>query len=269
MLSKRTGIWVLLSVTVIVALAAMMAPRVAQPLSYHHFADQRSWLGIPNFGDVVSNLGFAIVGIWGLLVLLRGQDSQDTTKAARPRVTFVDPQERWAWLIVFAGMVLVAAGSSYYHLAPDNERLVWDRLPMTIVFMALVDAMITERVSVRAGLTLLPFLLLLGIGSVVQWHFSEIRGAGDLRFYAAVQIYAVMVLLVVLLLPPRYTRSADLAVVVGFYVLAKLLETFDRIVFSFGYFVSGHTLKHLAAAAAGWWVLRMLEKRTPVAYQSP
>jgi hypothetical protein len=254
LLSKRTGIWVLLGVTVAVACVAAVVPRFAQPLSYHQFADRRSWLGIPNFGDVASNLGFAVVGIWGLWVLLRKPN----------RIMFLDARERWPYVIAFAGMFLVAVGSSYYHLAPDNARLVWDRLPMTVAFMALVDAMIAERISVRVGMILLPVLLLIGIGSVEQWHLSELRGAGDLRFYAALQVYAVLVLLVILLLPPRYTRGADLLAVVGFYALAKALETTDRTVFAVGHVVSGHTLKHLAAAAAGWWIVRMLLKRAPV-----
>ena len=254
MLSRRTGVWILAGVTVFVAAGTMLTPRMAQPLSYHHFADQRSWLGIPNFGDVASNVGFAVVGLWGLWVLL-----------AKPGcVVFVDARERWNYLIVFGGMILVAWGSSCYHLSPDNNRLVWDRLPMTIVFMALAAAMISERVSVRAGLALLPVLLVLGVASVIQWDLSERAGHGDLRFYAAVQIYAIVVLLVILLLPPRYTRSRDLVVVVGFYVLAKVLETWDRAIFRALHIVSGHTLKHLAAAAAGWWILRMLEKRRPV-----
>lgn len=254
MLSKRTGLLVLAGVTLVVIIAAILAPRVGQPLSYHNFADRRGWLGIANFGDVVSNAGFAIVGIWGLAILL-GKPS---------RVEFVDSRERWPYVIVFAGMVLTAIDSSYYHLAPDNGRLVWDRLPMTIVFMALVAAMVMERISLPTGLALLPILLLIGIASVVQWHISEINGSGDLRFYAALQVYAVLLLLVILLLPPRYTRSADLVVVVGFYVLAKITETADREIFAFGHIVSGHTIKHLAAAAAGLWILWMLEKRRPV-----
>lgn len=106
----------------------------------------------------------------------------------------------------------------------------------------------------------LPLLLALGVGSVFQWYWSEFRGAGDLRLYATVQVYAMVVLLVALLLPPRYTRSADLAVVAGFYVLAKVFESSDGIIFSWR-IVSGHTLKHLAAAAAGYWILRMLGRR--------
>ena len=82
-----------------------------------------------------------------------------------------------------------------------------------------------------------------------------------MRFYAAVQVYAILILLLALLFPPKYTRGADFAVVVGFYLVAKILEESDRQVFAFGHIVSGHTLKHLAAAAAGYWILRMLRKR--------
>jgi len=253
-MSRKYAIWAVLGLTVLVATIAILLPRFAQPLSYHNFADQRAWLSIPNFGDVVSNLPFAIFGAWGLWFLL-------SLSPAEADLRFVDPGERWTYVLVFLGLLLTAIGSSYYHLAPDNARLGWDRLPMTIVFMALVAAMIEERISVRAGLWLLPFLLAIGVFSVWQWYWSELRGAGDLRFYAAVQVYSALVLLLVLLFPTNYTRGGDLGVVVLFYVLAKLLETFDTQIFALGHIVSGHTLKHLAAAMAGYWILRMLRKR--------
>jgi hypothetical protein len=123
--------------------------------------------------------------------------------------------------------------------------------------------MISERMSVPAGFYLLPVLLLIGAGSVILWWYSEARGAGDLRFYAAVQIYAVLILPVLLWLPPRYTRSRDFAVVFTLYVLAKVFETLDRQRFTLGqHTISGHTLKHLAAGAAG-----MLQKRQPTQAQ--
>jgi hypothetical protein len=103
-----------------------------------------------------------------------------------------------------------------------------------------------------------------GIGSVIQWHLSVQRAAGDLRFYMAVQVYAVLALFAALLLPPRYTRGSDLAVVAGLYVLAKICELADRQIFPIGYLVSGHTLKHLASGVAGFWILRMLQKRQPI-----
>jgi len=253
--SQRTGAWALASFTIAVVAVTMLVPRIHQPLSYHNFADQRGWLGIPNFGNVVSNLLFAIAGVWGLLFLCRQHG----------REIFVDPRERLAYLLVFLGLLLTALGSSYYHLAADNSRLVWDRLPMTIAFMALASAMIAERISVPAGSYMLPILILIGMGSVVWWWHTEQICAGDLRFYAAVQVYAVLVLPLMLLLPPRYSRSSDFVVIFGLYITAKILETLDRQIFAFDrHTISGHTLKHLAAGAAGFWILRMLQKRRPL-----
>jgi hypothetical protein len=215
-------------------------------------------LGVPNFGDVVSNLPFAVIGVLGIAFLLRS----GTDPASEH---FLDSRERWPYLVAFVGLLLTAFCSSYYHLHPNNARLVWDRLPMTVVFMSMVAAMIAERVQLRAGLLLLPLFLIAGIASVLQWYASELHGVGDLRFYAAVQAYSALVLLIVLLFPARYSRGSDLAIIVGFYVLAKVLELLDkRIFFHTAHLVSGHTLKHLAAAAAGYWLLRMLQTRQPV-----
>jgi len=250
-ISRRYGIYLLLGFALVIAAAAFFAPRIPQPQYYHNFADQRAWLGVPNFGNVASNALFAIAGTLGLIVLCRKQS----------RSQFVDSRERWPYILFFLGLLLTAWGSSYYHLAPGNARLEWDRLPMTIAFAALVAAVIAERISVQAGLYLLPLLILTGASSVVLWKISEAQGAGDLRFYAAVQVCAVFVLPIALLLPPRYNRGSDFAVVFGLYVLAKIFETADRQIFSVGHVVSGHTLKHLAAGAAGFWILRMIEKR--------
>ena len=250
--SKKASLWTLIILTAIIVLICCMIPRIPQPQSYHLFADRRSFRGIPNFGDVVSNLPFAMVGIWGLVFLLRSA------------TVFLDRREIWAYLIAFAGLLLTAFGSSYYHLAPDNARLVWDRLPMTITFMAMVAAVIAERINVRLGIWLLPILLLVGFASVWQWYWSETRGAGDLRFYAAVQAYSALVVLLALFFPPRYTRGSDFGLVLGFYALAKVLELFDISIFRALHIVSGHTLKHVAAAAAGFFILRMLQKRKPV-----
>jgi hypothetical protein len=250
MTARNKGLILLIAPAIMVAIVALLLPRIPQPLAYHNFVDQRGWLGIPNFGDVVSNVPFAIVGLWGLVVLFTPGETK-----------FRDARERWLYLVMFSALILTAGGSAYYHLAPDNARLVWDRIPINIVFMALLAAVIAERVSVGAGLALFPLLELVGVGSVLYWHASELHGHGDLRFYAAVQVYAILILLLALLLPAKYTRGTDFVIVVGLYALAKILEEGDRQVFAVGHIVSGHTLKHLAAAAAGYWILRMLEKR--------
>src|SRR3974390_3856287 len=176
MLSKRTGAILLVTLTALIALSAALAPRIAQPLSYHHFADFRTAFGIANVGNVLSNLLFAIFGAWGLYFLAQKESSK----------AFLDPRERYPYVTLFLGILLTAFGSGYYHLMPDNSRLVWDRLPMTVAFMSLVSAMIAERIDVTLALRLFLPLLALGILSVIHWHLSELRGHGDLRFYAAV-----------------------------------------------------------------------------------
>lgn len=231
--------------------AALLLPAVPQPLDYHHFADRRDLYGIENFLDVISNAGFLLVGIVGLVVV------------ARRTTAFEQPAERLPYAVFFVGMVLTALGSAYYHLSPDNERLFWDRLPMTIAFMSLVSAQLVDRVSVRAGLALLAPLLLLGIASVVYWRVTERAGEGNVVPYGVLQGYSVVVLAMFAIShPSRYTRGADIGWVFAGYLVAKLLEAADRRTYEVGHVLSGHTLKHLVAAVAGAVVCAMLARRT-------
>jgi len=242
--------WIL-ALTVVALLAAFLLPAVRQPLEYHDFADHRHAMGIDNFLDVVSNIGFLISGLLGLLIV------------GGRRACFAAPGERWPYAVFFVGVLLTALGSGYYHLAPDNETLFWDRLPMTIAFMGLVASQIVDRINVRAGLALLLPMLLLGAASVIYWRITERMGAGNVLPYGILQGYSVVILLLLAMLnPSRYTRGNDIYWVFGWYVLSKVLETFDAEVLAFSHFVSGHTLKHLAAAAAGFAVCYMLMNRT-------
>jgi hypothetical protein len=255
MVSRHTGLMILAVVTILLFSSLALIPRIPQPLAYHNFADQRSWPGIPNFSNVISNLPFAVFGVMGLAFL----------RSSVARRGFLDPRERWPYFFIFLGLSLTAFGSGYYHWHPDNATLLWDRLPMTIAFMGIIAALITERISVRAGLVALAPLLLIGAASPIQWYLSELHGRGDLRFYAGVQACAVLMLpLFLVLFPARYSRSSDLAIVAAFYVLAKLLETFDAQIYALGYLASGHTLKHLAASLSGYFILRMLRLRHPL-----
>jgi hypothetical protein len=237
--------------TLLTVAAAFLLPPMPQPLDYHDFADQRDALGIENFLDVVSNLAFLAAGLVGLFVVFSG------------RACFEFPAERWPYAVFFLGILLTAAGSAWYHLAPDNESLFWDRLPMTIAFMGLVSSQVVDRISVRAGLVLLGPMLLVGVASVVYWIFTERQGAGNVLPYALLQGYAVLVLLIMAALHrSRYTRANDLYLIFGWYVLAKLLEFFDAPVLEYSHLVSGHSLKHVAAAVAGFVTCHMLLRRS-------
>jgi hypothetical protein len=136
---------------------------------------------------------------------------------------------------------------------------------MSVAFMALLAAMISERIHPRAGVTLLGPLVLAGIASVLYWHWGEAAGTGNLRPYVAVQTFAIVaVLLIFFLFPPRYSRGTDILVAVAWYALAKGAEFYDGEIFSAGQLVGGHALKHLFAALATFWILRMIWRRDPI-----
>ncbi len=253
----------ILAGSLIVALAATaFVDPLPQDPAYHLFADRRSCLGIPNFADVSSNIGFALVGLWGLWTILRSSGKN----------IFRSRRERWPYLVFCAGVALVSAGSAWYHLAPGNDRLFWDRLPMTVAFMAFFAAVFADRIE-RPGLTrwLLPLLVGAGILSLLHWRWTEAMGHGDLRFYGLVQFYPVFALPLVLFLFPagRLTSGRHLFWIIFWYGLAKALEYFDGGIFAlFGNAVSGHSLKHLAAAAAALVVIRMIDRREQAVFRA-
>jgi hypothetical protein len=225
---------------------------------------------VPNALNVLSNVPFLLVGLRGLWYLLFGDGSQASRVASAPG-GWRQPTERWAFVLMFVGVALTGFGSTYYHLQPNNDRLVWDRLPMALGFMGLIVAMMAERISVRlAGWLLLP-LAVIGVASVLQWHWTEQHACGDLRLYFFIQGYSLFFVLVTpLLFPPRYTRTADWYIGLGWYVLAKACEFLDGPIYSTtASIVSGHTLKHLFGAVSTYWLLRMLMLRRPLIPSSP
>lgn len=228
------------------AAVILLLPPIAQSPSYHHFADGRAIFGVPNAADVLSNLGFLLAGLAGLVACARREFP-----------------ERRLYAVFFASAVLVCLGSGYYHLAPDDDRLVWDRLPMTIGFMSLLAAVVAERIDLAWGRRLLAPLSLLGLASVLYWKWSEDQGAGDLRPYALVQFLSFALIVHALLAFRGRPGGARLFWAgIGWYALAKLCEALDRPIFAAtGERLSGHTLKHLAAAAGFACVVAIVRAR--------
>lgn len=164
------------------AICFAVLPPITQDPRYHAFADGRTLHGVPNIWNVISNVPFFIVALWG-------------ARNFRLRVAFVEPWERIAYGASLAGTAAVGIGSAYYHLHPDDARLFWDRLPMTAVFMSLVATTIGERVSMKAGKLLLLPMILLGFGTVFYW-----RSSGDLRPYCVVQFGSMIAVPLILAL---------------------------------------------------------------------
>lgn len=256
-MSAHTRLLLIGGVMIAFIVAVCTLPPISQNPSYHLMADQRTLLGVTNFWNVLSNLPFLLVGAFGLRFALK-------QVGCRRDGAFVHPREAWPYVAFFAGVLLTGVGSVCYHLAPTNGSLVWDRLPMTMAFTAIVAAVVAERVSVRLGLAVLLPLLAIGVASVGYWYWTEAQGRGDLRSYGAVQGYPIIIIpMLMLLFPAKYTRSADLGLAFLLYAAAKVFEQFDSVIFQLGSVVSGHTLKHLAAGLATYVILRMLMKRRP------
>jgi hypothetical protein len=248
----------LIGITVVAVALALFLPAMPQPLAYHDFADKREAYGIENFLDVTSNLAFTAAGLAGLMVVLRS------------RSCFASPAERLPYLVFAVGVLLTGAGSCYYHLYPNNETLFWDRLPMVISFMSLVAAQIVDRVDARSGLLALVPMLLVGVATVVYWIVTERLGRGNVVPYAVLQAYSVIVLLKLAAMhPSRYTHGSAIYAVFAGYLLAKGFEHYDRQIFELTGFVSGHTLKHVAAGLAGLPVVWMLWRRRLVTRVAP
>jgi hypothetical protein len=244
------GSVLLLGSGIVAAAFLSLVPPIPQDPAYHAFADRRTILGVPHFWNVASNLPFVLVGLAGLRRLRRGSLPGGL------------PELHPHYALFFLGTALVGVGSGYYHLAPSNATLLWDRLAMTIAFMPFFAAMLGERLSLGVGRrTLLP-LLILGPGSVLYWYGTELLGRGDLRPYALVQFLPLLLLPVLLLgFPSPLAGSGYLWGALGAYGIAKLFEWQDAPLFALLGMGGGHTLKHLAAAAGASLFLLALERR--------
>jgi hypothetical protein len=214
---------------------ALLLPAIAQNPKYHLFADQRIWLGVPRAADVFSNLAFVAVGLFGAIILLlpHGAHLRKATAAS-------------LWCVA-VGFVLTGIGSAWYHLQPNDATLVWDRLPMTLVLAGVISAAVAERLGENIAIAALAVLVVAGVVSVMYW-----RSSGNLTPYAVLQFGGIAALLALLAL----TRGSDDPFawwwIVGWYCFAKVAELMDQNVWeATGGIVAGHTIKHLAAAAAG------------------
>lgn len=209
---------------------------IAQPPDYHHFADVRSAFGIPNAADVLSNMGFAAVGLWGCV-----------------RVGHRQP----GYLLFLGALVMTGAGSFFYHLAPDDARLVWDRIPIALACAGLLAGVHARCTGHDNELRNTGILAVAAVTSVMWWSWT-----GDLRPYLMLQVLPLV------LIPlwqwacgtPRKERMA-FAVAILLYIHAKAAELHDHEVLYATGIMSGHTLKHLLATAAAALIVSTLGRR--------
>ena len=227
---------------IILAFISIIAMLTVQPIKqsehYHAFSDEHTLGGIPNFLNVVSNLPFLLVGLLGLIQVRNFKVN------------------KLQYCVFFFGISLVSFGSAYYHYCPSSETLLWDRLPMTLAFMALFSIIISEFINSKAGQVMLFPFLSVGIISIVIWLIGD-----DLRMYALVQFYPMLAIPIVLLFCKSNGKSSNAYwVLLIAYIIAKFFEHFDLQVYDVLKIISGHSLKHIAAAI-GVYLFLLLKRK--------
>jgi hypothetical protein len=250
-MNHKEKIHILLFLIFIAFISITFLHPIAQNSSYHSFADKRILYSVPNFWNVLSNLPFLIVGTCGMIYVCFKYFKLTTFKLT--------------YFIFFTGIFLTGIGSSYYHLHPNNNTLVWDRLPMTISFMSFFSIILTEFIDAKKGKLFLFPLLIVGISSVAYWHYSELKGFGDLRLYALVQFLPMILIpLIMVLFKSKKNNIEYIWLMLLAYALSKVFETFDNSVFEHLHLISGHSIKHVFAAAAPiLFLLWMTKQKIP------
>jgi len=243
----------LISITVFILIALIIYGPLTTPARYTILADQRSWLGIPNAWNVLSNIPFVLIGIWGLWSLLKPES-----------IYFNDQKEKLFYVLFFIGVFFVSILSSYYHWMPNNYRLMWDRFPIAFAVSAVVIAIMSERINLAFGrLIIWPFLLL-ALFSVYYWYYTITLGREDLRIYSFILIFLPITLmpLVLLLFKSPYTQTRYIWFALITFILARISEAYDFIIYNFTqHAISGHSLKHLLLALSCLLILIYLIKR--------
>ena len=251
-LQLRRSLAAIIGVTGLAVILLVAYGPIAQPLEYHRYADARTIAGVPHFWNVVSNLPFAAIGVFGRWWIT----------GSRPARFLAEADAKQMWMVLFAGEFLTCFGSAYYHAIPSNATLVWDRLAFSLILASFFSIAIAELVSPKTGRQMLLPMVVAGLGSVVYWAWTESRGHGDLRPYALVQFVPVILIPILALMSRgRLVPSIYFLAAWVLYGLAKVCEIQDATIYDLTGFWSGHTLKHFLAAAASALPLVALVKR--------
>jgi len=229
--------WLVVAAVIGAAVAVIALGPITRGPEFHRYADGRTWLGIPHAGDVLSNLAFLLVAAWAM-------------PAARARGV---PGA----VAACGGVAAIGLGSGIYHWAPSDPTLVLDWASIAVTLMLVVVAVGRDRIGPRAGHALLAFAPLGAALAVGWWVWTGGTSGGDLAPYVAIQALGVGLPPLIALAAPGRIGAGWLVAAVGGFALARVLARHDAALLD-AIGVSGHSLKHVAAAAAAGLALRGL-----------
>ena len=247
---QKTTKLILITLAILGLILAISINPMSQSNSYHQFSEKRTIFKITNCYNVISNIPFFMIGIIGLFKL-----------RYISKISYIS-KNRLSYFFFYFGILFVSLGSAFYHLTPTNDRLIWDRIPMTFAFMSLFSIILSEFINDNLGKKLLIPLLLTGIGSVIYWYLTEKMNFGNLNYYALVQFYPMLAIpLILVTFKSTLTKSKAYWYLFILYFLAKISEHFDKEIFENLKIVSGHTMKHLFTSFGLFYVMYFFDKR--------
>jgi hypothetical protein len=217
----------------------LLGERIPQNHNYHHFADRQMLYDIPNFWNVVSNAGFVLLGVWGFFKM----KNKKSSPAKKVQLT------------MSIAIFLTGFGSAYYHYNPNNFTLIADRIPMTIVFASFFILVLYRKLEDSSVFTWYLPLLAVSAITVLYWYISEQKGEGDLRPYAIVQYFPILITGYFLTEKSFFQQNKTILWAILFYALAKIFEYLDLAI-SENFAMSGHPLKHFSASISCWFLIK-------------
>ena len=249
MITRNPINYVYVSAIIVLIGLSMLAP-IPQDTCYHNFADSRTLYSVSNFWNVLSNIPYFLVGLYAFYNIFVSE------------ALVYESKMKAGYIYFFTGITLVSLGSGYYHLDPNNDTLLWDRLPMSITFMSVFAIIISEFIALEEGKKLLYPLLFLGVFSVIYWAYTEIHGYGDLRLYFFIQFFPILIIPILLVFfQPTFTLVQGYWYLLGSYGLAKICEHYDEALYEMLGFISGHSLKHIISALGLYLLIQVYTKR--------
>ncbi|MGF1725587.1 ceramidase domain-containing protein [Photobacterium nomapromontoriensis] len=233
----------LLLTTLLLGILAYYFSPITQSRYFYHYADQRSFFGIPHFWNIFSNFGFLLVGYVGL-------------KALRCNSLTIIPQLSSIYHLFFVSLITAFIGSSIYHYSPTPFTLMLDRIPITIGFCSLYCIVLAEHVSLKLAKTMIIPILAYGIISVLYWYMTDVlTGRGDMAAYILVQLLPIIhIPMIIALYPSKLGNARYYLMAIGMYGLAKLAESNDEEIYNILGGISGHSLKHVLAAIGAFLI---------------
>ncbi|XP_020593472.1 uncharacterized protein LOC110033745 isoform X1 [Phalaenopsis equestris] len=234
--------------TLIGLILLVATPTIPHSPTQHIFADMRNFLGVPNTLNVLTTYPYLFFGVPGLVFCLSGSCFGISLKG-----------ELWGWVLFYAGTAAAAFGSAYYHLKPDDDRIIWERLPMMISTISLLSNLVIERLDERVGIScLISLLMLVFVSATIERTFDDLRLCIIFHFIPCIAIPVL-----VFLFPPKYTHSTYWFWATGFYLLSRFESVADMKVYSIDrYIISGHSLEHLCLAMVAFILTVMLWLRS-------